>query len=114
MAYKNIEDRKAASKKHYLANKQRYLERNSRYRAEIKEYVKKFKESRPCADCGINYPYYVMDFDHLDNFVKGNNINFLSNTGRIGAVKREIEKCEVVCANCHRIRTHKRYLDKLA
>ncbi len=114
MAYKKIEDRRAASKKHYLANKQRYLERNVRYRAEIKEYVRKLKEGGPCADCGVSYPYYVMDFDHLDMFTKEKDINFLSNTGRIGAVKREIEKCEIVCANCHRVRTHQRYIDKLA
>ena len=110
MAYKNIEDRKAASKKHYYANKQSYLERNSRYRTEIRQYVQGLKEAVACIDCGVTYPYYVMDFDHLDGSIKENDINFLSNTGRIGAVKREIEKCEIVCANCHRIRTHKRFL----
>lgn len=114
MAYKNIEDRKAASKKHYYANKQRYLERNTRYRNEIKKYVQALKENQPCADCGVSYPYYVMDFDHLEGSIKENDINFLSNTGRIGAVKKEIAKCEIVCANCHRIRTHQRYIHKLA
>lgn len=114
MAYKDVEAQKAASKRHYQANKQSYLERNKRYRGEIKEYIQALKESQPCADCGLKYPYYVMDFDHLDGTLKENGINFLSNTGRIGAVKKEIAKCEVVCANCHRIRTHQRYIHTLA
>lgn len=108
MAYKNIEDRRAASKRHYLANKQRYLARNKRYRLEIREYVKQIKESSPCHDCKQFFPYFVMDFDHLEGYKKEKEINFLSSTGRIGAVKIEIKKCELVCANCHRARTHKR------
>lgn len=110
MAYKNKDDQNAASRNHYLMNKQRYLDRNTRYRAEIKEYVQKLKESEPCVDCGVVYPYYVMDFDHLDGKEKEYGINFLSSTGRIGALKKEIVKCEVVCANCHRVRTHNRAL----
>ncbi len=104
MAYKNIDDRKAASKRHYEANKVRYVERNKRYREEIRAFVRGVKENSPCQDCNKNYPYYVMDFDHLED--KKFDINFLASTGRIGALKVEIKKCEVVCANCHRIRTH--------
>ena len=106
MSYKDIEDRKAASKRHYAANKQKYLDRNKKYRAAIQTYIRGIKEALPCNDCGKNYPYYVMDFDHLER--KENIISFLSASGRIGALKKEIEKCEIVCANCHRIRTHKR------
>ncbi len=112
MAYKDINDRKAASKRHYQANKQRYLERNTRYRAEIHNFVKEIKEKKPCKDCDVKYPYYVMDFDHLDESTKVKDINFLSSTGRIGTLKQEIVKCEVVCANCHRVRTHKRILSR--
>lgn len=108
MAYRNIEDRKAASRRHYENNKQRYLDRNARYRNEIQCFVRNLKESSPCSDCKVLYPYYVMDFDHLDESLKVQNINFLSSTGRIGALKKEIVKCEVVCANCHRERTHRR------
>lgn len=67
--------------------------------------IVKIKESAPCADCGVNYPACVMDFDHLENkeFNLGN--------GRYVSVDRlyaEIAKCEIVCSNCHRIRTHNR------
>jgi soluble cytochrome b562 len=106
MAYKNSEDQKAASKRHYLANKVKYLERNKRYRRSIQGFVHTLKESSACVDCKIKYPYYVMDFDHLGDKLDG--VNYLMATGRIGALKREIKKCEVVCANCHRKRTYQR------
>lgn len=112
MAYKNIEDQRAASKAHYLKNKSKYLMRNKTYRLQIKDFIKRIKEDHPCMDCGNRYPYYVMDFDHREGEKKSNDINFLSNTGRIGAVKVEIAKCDLVCANCHRVRTHNRYISK--
>jgi hypothetical protein len=65
----------------------------------------KLKESSPCADCGNYYPYYMMDFDHLRDKKKG--LAAMSLYGW-GTILKEIEKCEVVCANCHRIRTFKR------
>ncbi|HSH55583.1 MAG TPA: hypothetical protein VK983_02020 [Candidatus Limnocylindrales bacterium] len=106
MAYKNVEDRRAASRRHYDANKSQYLDRNKQYRQQIQSYVREIKEETPCTDCRFHYPYYVMDFDHLEG--KEQEISFLCATGRIGALKKELVKCEVVCSNCHRARTHKR------
>jgi hypothetical protein len=106
VAYKNIDDRKAASKRHYEANRLKYLERNRLYREEIRGFVRRIKEGTPCRDCGEHFPYYVMDFDHLED--KKHEINSLAAIGRVGMLKEEIKKCEVVCANCHRMRTHKR------
>lgn len=108
MAYRNIDDRKAASKRHYEANKMYYLDRNRRYRKELSSIVNTIKENTACNDCGKHYPYYVMDFDHLEGSEKLQIVSFLCKTGRIGAMKREIAKCEVVCSNCHRERTYER------
>ena len=110
MAYRNKEDQKAASRRHYIKNKKAYLLRNQGYRALIANYVRKIKSTTPCTDCKITYPYYVMDFDHLGD--KDYEIHYLANTGRIGLLKKEIVKCEVVCANCHRKRTHQRAINK--
>ena len=70
-------------------------------------------KSQPCADCGIQYPYYVMDFDHRDGALK---VFPLNSVHRISmkAVLCEIAKCDVVCANCHRERTHRRRVAALA
>ena len=108
MAYKDIKNRKAASKRHYYANKERYLERNKRYRFEISTFVNNLKTNATCPDCHINYPYYVMDFDHLEGTEKLGIVSYFAKTGRIGALKKEIIKCDIVCANCHRERTHRR------
>ncbi len=108
MAYKNIEDRKAASKRHYCAHKERYMERNRRYRKEIATFVSDLKEKSPCTDCCKHYPAYVMDFDHLEASDKLGMVSYFSKSGRIGALKKEILKCEIVCANCHRQRTFDR------
>ena len=91
---------------HYVANKADYLGRAAASRDVVREIVLKAK-SQPCADCGQRYPYYVMDFDHL-----GDDKRFNISTARFresrAAIEEEIEKCEVVCANCHRSRTHRR------
>jgi hypothetical protein len=72
-----------------------------------REYVRKIKESTPCADCQIQYHYSQMDFDHIES--KKINISRLANSeASIKTIKKEIEKCEIVCSNCHRLRTWQR------
>lgn len=69
-----------------------------------REYVRKIKESNPCTDCKEHYHYSQMDFDHLSN--KKYSVAKLANSeASIKTIKKEIEKCELVCSNCHRIRT---------
>lgn len=62
----------------------------------------------PCADCGVRYPPYVMDFDH----VRGDKVDLVPRMAvrpvSLLHLLREIAKCEVVCANCHRLRTSRR------
>jgi hypothetical protein len=64
----------------------------------------------PCTDCGVSYPYYVMDLDHT----RGERIFWLSDVTRrwrdftYAMVVEELTKCDVVCSNCHRLRTHQR------
>lgn len=61
-------------------------------------------KSQPCADCGNSYPPVCMDFDHRDPSAK-RFIIATSGTRNREAVLAEIAKCDLVCANCHRIRT---------
>ena len=62
-------------------------------------------------DCKISYPYYMMDFDHVRG-TKQANVAELINTLSKKRIDEEIAKCEVVCSNCHRIRTHIRKMRK--
>ena len=65
----------------------------------------------PCMDCGVRYPFWIMQFDH----VRGEKLFDLSQaSGRAEQkVKDEIAKCDIVCSNCHDDRTYKRDLEKL-
>ena len=94
----------------YLINKDKYITRAKTQRVVIRQYIRDMKTLNPCTDCGIRYPYYVMDFDHLGD--KSFNIADMSNWSSIARVRKEIAKCEPVCANCHRERTAKRRLAK--
>lgn len=64
-------------------------------------------KNKPCMDCGINYPSYVMDFDHRPGEIKIKNLSRMNGYG-LDKIKEEIEKCDLVCANCHRERTFSR------
>lgn len=68
------------------------------------------KDNKTCADCGVQYRYWVMDFDHISDD-KFDSINKLRNKNT-ETVVHEINKCELVCANCHKIRTHRKKLSK--
>jgi hypothetical protein len=72
----------------------------------IREFLVVFRENTPCVDCGRYYPHYVMEFDHIRGARKAG----VSSLMRQGwkAVLVEIEKCDLVCGNCHNIRTHSR------
>jgi ferric-dicitrate binding protein FerR (iron transport regulator) len=68
--------------------------------------------SVPCVDCGGVFHWCCMDFDHRDPSTKVTNLN------RMWAFKRErilaeIAKCDVVCANCHRLRTRSLNLKRI-
>lgn len=110
MPYKDPEKRKEAQrayqKKYYEENSQYYKDKASAKKQLIKQVVREAK-SVPCTDCNVQYPYYVMQFDHI-NGDKIANISQMYKTGSLSKVRAEIEKCEVVCSNCHAERTFKR------
>jgi hypothetical protein len=99
------------SKRHYRKHKSQYLARNRVKRGEISDFLRKYKEFHGCKDCKGKFPYYVLDFDHLDPSKKKFEPSKLSRNGSWDKMVEEIEKCDVVCANCHRERTHQRRQD---
>lgn len=87
------------------ATKRRFHDRRNK----IVKLVQKIKSKTPCAECGKKYPYYVMQFDHLPQYEKKFTIgNARGNAMSIHKVEEEIKKCDIVCANCHTIRTWRR------
>ena len=73
----------------------------------MREILREAK-SKPCADCGRFFPYFVMDLDHREGVEKISAVALMVSALSIQQMLNEIEKCDVVCANCHRIRTFNR------
>jgi DNA-binding transcriptional ArsR family regulator len=67
--------------------------------------VNDLKEKNPCNDCGNFYPYFIMEYDHLDETTKKAPVSFLIKSAPFKEVEEEIAKCELVCSNCHKQRT---------
>ena len=89
-----------------LEYREKFKARATNFRAKRKAFIA-FQKAKPCMDCGNSYPTECMDFDHRD----GNNKSFnVSNSTHLSeeVLLEEIAKCDLVCANCHRIRTRKR------
>lgn len=59
------------------------------------------------------YPWYVMDFDHRNGRGDGDaKVSSLIGQGNLDRIKAEIAKCDLLCANCHKIRTHERAVER--
>lgn len=97
-------------REHYRANRAAYVEkarvRNAEQTRINAEFMIDYLSHHPCVDCGES-DIVVLEFDHLRDKVA--DVSVLARGGySVEAIKREIDKCEVVCANCHRRRTAKR------
>ena len=93
-------------KKWYAANKDTQYKRIQDRKNRIRDEVRAYKESHPCADCNNFFKHYILDFNHLDPSTKLYNVAELMNNGSIKKVWEEIAKCNLLCANCHRERTY--------
>lgn len=79
-----------------------YSKRGADHRA----FIDSLKAGKPCMDCLETFPSYCMEYDH----VRGEKrwaLGKMSNHRR-EAVLEELEKCDLVCCICHRIRSHLR------
>lgn len=75
---------------------------------ETKQWIEKIK-SGPCVDCGASFPSCCMDFDHRPGTIKSNNVGtMVAHHHTRSKIELEISKCDLVCSNCHRIRTRNR------
>jgi hypothetical protein len=111
MPYADPEQARACNRRSYAkhAEKNRASKRRRKAAARIrlKEVVSKAR-GVPCADCGHSYPPVCMDFDHVRGKKLYDVATIVANTLSMKTLLAEIAKCEVVCANCHRLRTQGR------
>jgi transposase len=90
-----------------IGQKDKTLQRTRDKRGEIKKYIQEYKQGKSCTDCKENYPYWILEFDHLRD-KKFNISEYSAKTISLKIIKEEINKCEIVCSNCHKNRTYLR------
>lgn len=107
--------RRGYCQKHY-SRQRRYGDTNTLLRAVStvgvtpmvkREWVIAYKLEHGCADCGYSAHHAALDFDHRPGTTKVRDIKSGQQLGW-QALMDEVAKCDVVCANCHRIRTYER------
>ena len=96
------------SRAHYQRNKSRHNARRRRnqtvYVAKNKELMRQYLKGQRCVDCGISNPL-VLEFDHVRG-VKRREVSIMLCSGFAWKrILEEIAKCEIRCANCHRVKT---------
>jgi hypothetical protein len=112
-SYRQIEKKVGCSKgliAYYLGDnqKQKTLTRGNISKAKRRRKMWEYKENVGCFDCGEKYPHYILEFDHKPEYKKVGSPSEIAYQKNISAAMEEVEKCDVVCANCHKIRTHNR------
>jgi len=74
--------------------------------ARNRTFIKEYLSNNHCIDCGV-LDWRVLEFDHLPEFTKSKNVCEMMQCS-IENIQEEIAKCEVVCSNCHSLRTFAR------
>jgi len=96
-----IECRKNYNKEHYKKNRKLYKDRAKTRKRESVAWIKKYKKELSCQRCFENHPACLV-FHHKDPKSKKGTINRLVRDGYSKEkILKEIEKCEVLCFNCH-------------
>lgn len=99
-------------KNHYQSNKSTYITRanlsSKRYRKNAKRLIVEYLNDKSCIDCGIT-DIRVLDFDHRNPKSKTKEVSKMLSNCSWKTISEEINKCDIRCANCHRIRTAKQF-----
>lgn len=100
--------RKVIDREHYLKGPARHYSVRKERRDSLAAWVLSLKDGLPCTDCNTVYHFSAMQWDH----VRGEKEFNVSEMPRLGCSREkilaEVEKCDLVCANCHAVRTYNR------
>lgn len=102
-----METWKAGRARYYQANKMKFAASEKEKRDSFREKIDALKLERGCADCGYCEHAVALDFDHLPGTTKLYSVSRMA-SHTWDRVEIEMKKCEIVCSNCHRVRTHER------
>lgn len=97
---------KKSSREYYAKNKEKHrkeiYKRREKYKESARKYIWSILTKSKCLDCNEDDPV-VLEFDHIDASNKKHCISsMIQGRFSLNAIKEEINKCEIRCANCHR------------
>ena len=75
-------------------------------RARTYKFLRRVKKMVGCIKCGYNEHFAALHFDHIDPSQKSSKGSAIENMWSIRRIKEELRKCQVLCANCHSIKSH--------
>jgi hypothetical protein len=93
---------------YHQRNKKKRLAQKKILHADMNEWYRSLKIGRPCTDCGDVFHHSAMTWDHLPGTEKRAEVSTLLQRHSRKQILEEIAKCELVCANCHAVRTYNR------
>lgn len=106
MPHTDIDEYRAYQRKWKRENRGVVRLSEEKRRRRNREYVMEVKLKLGCSQCGFNSHPAALDFDHIDPQNKKMGVSQLSNrTVSIATLDKEMAKCIVLCANCHRIKS---------
>lgn len=83
-----------------------YRQKENRRRVAKNQAILVALKDVPCHDCEHRFPHYVMEFDHRGDD-KAMNVSKAVVKGT-AVMLAEAAKCDIVCANCHNVRSYYR------
>lgn len=98
----NVNKLREYRRRHYANNKEVYKERAVRRRREAKKWIRELKQSLKCSRCPEKF-WACLEFHHVDPSTKEVGLAEMYQRGwSKKRMQQEVDKCEVLCANCHR------------
>ena len=92
---------------HYLLHRSKYIEKarawNGKQRKRLWKMIAEYLQSHSCVDCGEK-DMIVLEFDHREGKLRGA-ADMVNRSYSVDKIWKEIDKCDVRCANCHRRKT---------
>lgn len=89
-------------KEHYNNNKEYYAVKRRKYQKSHRDWFIGIKQKLKCENCNDDR-WWVLDFHHIDSMDKDDDIARMMASGKAKKIiLAEIEKCKILCANCHR------------
>ena len=98
---------------HYQNNKQQYADKFKEYYRTRVDALNKIKLEAGCATCGYNAHPAALEFNHIDPSQKTANVADKITSWSWERVLEEVDKCEVLCSNCHHIHSYETHYTKL-